>query len=375
MFTGFMTTARLDKFHSNGLDVITLGHGGMRELFITVVPAGDADLSALFARAWGAVRAAGAQVVRQDVFGIRAGRDHGPAALRAVCGAVDWPVSWLEEGASLGAELTGTHLQAVSGVEVDRIRLDGEVVGTFYDSEYARYCRLGGIVPGDLTQSRERQARAVFEKIAAALAVAGMNFGHVARTWFYNDRILEWYREFNLVRDVFFREHGVFDGLVPASTGIGASNPVGAALVADALAVRTPEMTGVFALPSPLQCPALNYQSSFSRAVEIATPDHRRLLVSGTASIAPDGRTARVGDFRGQVELTLDVVEAILRSRQMDWANVTRAIAYVKHGQDAPFYRQVVAARGLPAFPTVVAENDICRDDLLFELELGAVAV
>lgn len=354
-----MMTARLETTHSNGLDVITLHHGGVCELFITAVP----GTREMWAHAWQAVRAAGATIVRQDVFGLA------PSAVNEVCGTVNWPVTYLN------TPLTGIHLQAVAGAEVDRIRLNGSVVGTFYDSDHARYCRLGGVLPADVRLPREQQARVVFETIEKALDAAGMDYRHVARTWFYNDRIVDWYGPFNTVRTAFFKERGVFDGLVPASTGIGASNHAGAALVADVLAIHTREMSGVFAVPSPMQCPALDYKSSFSRAVEIATPDHRRLLISGTASIDPAGRTAHVGDFKAQVELTLDVVEAILRSRQMQWKNVTRAIAYVKDAKDAPAYRQIVAARGLPPLPTVIAENDICRDDLLFELELGAIAL
>ena len=39
--------------------------------------------------------------------------------------------------------------------------------------------------------------------------MAGMSFGNVMRTWFYLDRILEWYHEFNHVRTAFFRERKV----------------------------------------------------------------------------------------------------------------------------------------------------------------------
>ena len=66
------------------------------------------------------------------------------------------------------------------------------------------------------------------------------------------------------------------------------------------------------AVPSPLQCPALDYGSSFSRAVELVAGDHRRLFVSGTASISPEGHTLHVGDVDAQVARTMEVVEAML---------------------------------------------------------------
>ena len=54
-------------------------------------------------------------------------------------------------------------------------------------------------------------------------------------------------------------------------------------------------------LPSPLQCPALEYGSSFSRAAELRTPGWRRVVVSGTASILPGSHeVAHVGDVDAQ---------------------------------------------------------------------------
>ena len=128
----------------------------------------------------------------------------------------------------------------------------------------------------------------------------------------------------------------------------------------------------VQALPSPLQCPALQYGSSFSRAVEVAMPDMRRVFVSGTASIAPGGETVHVGDVLAQTARTCEVVEAILASRQLGWEHVTRATAYVRHAADAGVFEQYRDRAGLPPLPVVVAHNTICRDDLLFELEVDA---
>jgi len=207
-----------------------------------------------------------------------------------------------------------------------------------------------------------------------ALSLAEMGFCHVVRTWLFLDDILSWYSDFNRVRTSFFTEHGVFDRLVPASTGIGGSNPAGAAIVAGVYAVKSehPQVT-VQAIASPLQCPALEYGSSFSRAVEVNMPDLRRLLISGTASIGPDGNTQHVGEVRAQTALTCEVIGAILESRDMAWEEVTRATAYVRHGEDAGVLAQFCSAAGMPDLPVIVADNVICRDDLLFELEVDAV--
>lgn len=204
------------------------------------------------------------------------------------------------------------------------------------------------------------------------LRAAGMDFSHVIRTWFYNYEMLQWYDEFNKVRTAFFHEHKVFDGLVPASTGIGGRNAAGAALTAGLVAVRTPGVAPK-AIASPLQCPALDYGSSFSRAVELKTPGYRRLMISGTASIAPEGHSVHIGDIDKQVQLTCDVAGAILQSRGMSWQDLSRAIAYFKYGKDAEAFTRFCAAQHLPSMPFLYTANDICRDDLLFEIELDAI--
>ena len=123
---------------------------------------------------------------------------------------------------------------------------------------------------------------------------------------------------------------------------------------------------------SPLQCSARDYRSSFSRAVEITHPNFRHLIVSGTAGIEYGGKSAFVGDLDRQINLSLDVAEAILKSRGMDWDDTLRAVAYIKDFSCAGEFRKIQKKRGLEKLPCVAIQADVCRDDLLFEIELDA---
>jgi len=251
--------------------------------------------------------------------------------------------------------------------------MDGErVIGTLYESADATCCFLEEIAPADLSASREEQTLSVFDSIERVLHAQGMAFEHLVRTWLYLDNILDWYDAFNAVRTPFLKSRGTFGGLVPASTGIGIANRFGAALVAGAIAIK-PNGASVREVASPLQCPALDYKSSFSRAVEVARAGRRELYISGTASIEPGGKTAHVGDTKAQIDLTMEVVAAILKSRQMDWSHTTRAIAYLKDAGDAPLFAQYLRQHGLEKMPLTWMHADVCRDDLLFEIELDAV--
>ncbi|MBO7655572.1 MAG: endoribonuclease L-PSP [Kiritimatiellae bacterium] len=261
------------------------------------------------------------------------------------------------------------------GTPVRLITRHGCSVGAVYEDADATYAFLTGILPVDPSRPPEVQTASVFEEIEAALADAGMAFSHVARTWLYMDRILDWYDPFNRARDAFFTSRKVYDGLVPASTGIGSANLCGTAIAANAIAVKPkrPGAVTVERVDSPLQCTAHAYGSSFSRAVEIGTAACRNLLISGTASIEPGGKTAYLDDPDRQLGLTLDVVEAILTSRGMGWSDTARGIMYLKEPSYLPLWQRHMRDRGLTDLPIITLQADICRDDLLVELELDTV--
>ncbi|MEG1552135.1 MAG: RidA family protein [Kiritimatiellia bacterium] len=265
----------------------------------------------------------------------------------------------------------------LSGAPVSVVMQDGRPVGTRYEDEFAEYILLMGVYPSDKTASRTEQTTSAFENIESALKSAGFDFHNVVRTWLYMDRILEWYDDFNRARDAFFESRGIFGGFVPASTGIGTANIEGAAIVTGAIAMR-PKIghhgsASRAMVESPLQCPALDYSSTFSRAAEIVTPMARTIFVSGTASIEPEGATAYVGDIKRQIALTMDVIAAILKTRDMTLRDTVRAIAYIKHHEDRPVWQAWLKEHGLPAEFAQEVIADVCRDDLLFEVELDAV--
>jgi enamine deaminase RidA (YjgF/YER057c/UK114 family) len=126
---------------------------------------------------------------------------------------------------------------------------------------------------------------------------------------------------------------------------------------------------------SPRQCPAPCYGSSFSRAVELLTPELRRVMVSGTASIEPGGASVGGGDVEAQIDLTMEVVRAILVSCDLDFPDASRATAYFKRPKDVSYFHQWCKRLGLEAWPVVCTVADICREELLFEIEVDALGM
>jgi enamine deaminase RidA (YjgF/YER057c/UK114 family) len=315
-----------------------------------------------------------AQIITQDFFGSCELYDKCILHLQKLFGKIDWPITWIEGNGTGEKHVTGTQIYAVSGVQVTPIRIEGTVVGNVFESNDSVVCSLGGILPEDLDSSNKEQTARVFHKIEDALKVAGMDFSNVVRTWLYVNNILDWYDDFNEVRTKFFDERKVFDGLVPASTGIGVANPSAAALVAEVIAIKSKsDSVKIEKVESPLQCPATDYKSSFSRAVEVKFAEHRRLYVSGTASIDADGNTIHLGDVKKQIAKTMEVVKAILESRDMDWSDASRAIAYFPDLSNAGLLEEYLKDNSIDNLPMAIAHGDICRDDLLFEIEVDTV--
>ena len=315
----------------------------------------------------------GATILNLLVFGSVRANAAVVTAMQRIWGTVDWPVTWVEGGACDGGAIAGIQVSAFTGGAVQRLRLDGRVVGTVFDDGAARHCLLGGLGPKPPFASRADQTGQTLEQLGIALAQGGFTIADTVRTWFFLEDMLAWYDEFNRVRTRIYSGVKFRTGSLPASTGVGARNPDGAALTVGARALQPLKTSaGAREVASPLQCPAPNYGSSFSRAMEISTPAGRRLFISGTASIAPGGESLGQGDICRQVDLTMKVVEAILASRGYSFADLTRAVAYFKHPAEVHVFTGWCAAHGLASLPVVPAHCDICRDDLLFELEADA---
>lgn len=337
-----------------------------------VMHPGD-SVAALCRRLAGRLREREGTILSLMIYGSCGQETAVAAELQAELGVPNWPITWVEGSSCEGTPLAGLQAFAVSGQPVTRIKVGERVVGSVYQDDEARHLLLGGLGPVAIGMAPTAQLQQMFANMELALELAGFSLSDVVRTWFYNDNILAWYHEFNRVRSALYGGVKWRTGSLPASTGIGAGNPAGAALQVALLAVKPLDKANCACeIASPLQCPAPAYGSSFSRAMEINSGGRRRLLISGTASIYGDGKTAWVGNVRKQVDQTMEVVAAILQSRGMGYGDVSRATAYYRQAENRRHFVNWLAEHELTALPVVETRSVICRDDLLFEIELDA---
>lgn len=289
------------------------------------------------------------------------------------------------EGAPFGdGRLAGIHVIAARpsvGSAPSTVTWRDRPCGCRVDGAEARYLGLSDVAHllAPSQRSPGAETRETLELTGELLEAQAWSFSDVRRTWFYLDDILSWYDEFNGARNQVFTAMGLLNGsrtsVIPASTGIRGRNLHGHRCTLDLLAIRPHdnEQLKVEMLHNPLQNEAPDYGSAFSRGISVATENCRIFFVSGTASIDEAGATVHTGDFECQTRRTLDNIESLLASRGAVMDDICQATAFVKRQEDIHRFSSILAARNLENLPLVCTIDDICRDDLLVEIDATAV--
>jgi len=332
----------------------------------------------------GMLRERGSVPIQERVF---AARRSGAALLRgrarAVGGATEWAVPpTCVEGAPVGrAGLAGIHVIAARGTSSPVVEAD-RVLGRVVETREARILGLSDAGRAAVRQGAaepSEDAGVTIESAARLLEREGFSFRDVARTWFYLRDILDWYGPFNAVRSAAFRRMELLgrdaDGQIPASTGIAGSNHRGGWCTLDLIALQRKDGSRfeMKRLHNRKQNEATEYGSSFARAMEVRLGDARYVFVSGTASIDDHGATVHTGDFEAQARHTLAAVEALLEGTGASLADVAQATAFLTSPEQAPSFERLVERSELRATPLVTTLADVCRAELLFEIDATAV--
>lgn len=203
---------------------------------------------------------------------------------------------------------------------------------------------------------------------------------HLWRVWNYMADIhgdaetLERYRQFNRGRARAFGQAArTVSGQVPAACALGvARGPLSIAFLAGAAPVQPVE--------NPRQVSAWRYPAqygpqspTFSRAVLARPPGQEWLMISGTASIVGH-ETVHRGDLLAQTRETLTNIEAVVAqaNRLAETGPFTLPAlsyrAYVRHLEDMPEVSRLLA-QALGGACVVCVQADVCREDLLVEVE------
>lgn len=238
--------------------------------------------------------------------------------------------------------------------------------------------------------------QAGFSKLSEELRRAGSGFEDVVRTWLYLGGITEpdgatqRYMELNRARADYYAPikfggswaKALSSSPYPASTGIGMS---GRAVILTCLALQSDRNDiPIRPLENPQQTPAYDYSQGyspkspkFSRAMALQVGKCLTTWVSGTASIVKS-ESCHSGDIGKQTNQTIDNIEHLISTRNLvahgfekaksGIESMAKLRVYIKRPQDYKACRAICEER-LPDVPILYSIADVCRPELLVEIE------
>jgi len=245
--------------------------------------------------------------------------------------------------------------------------------------------------PGDTYKA----ATDSFTMMVNILGIENMSLNNIVRQWNYIGNILSTeggsqnYQIFNEVRNDFYSRYRNVKGY-PAATGVGMKS---GNVALDFCALDLKGSTGIVAVNNPDQINAYDYGQEvlkgflvrehsvkhppkFERALIIKTGKDLHLHISGTASIIGQETIGR-DDIEQQTLVTIrnlhnltekGYINQLLHKTSISDQRYSLIRVYIKSQKDFKTVRQI-CDQYFPGIPALYVEADICRDDLLMEIE------
>lgn len=210
-------------------------------------------------------------------------------------------------------------------------------------------------------------------------ATERLGYEHLLRVWQFFPDIhcdeddLERYQSFCLARHEALHTFGFnMRQNLPAASALGSSGE-------DLWLIFIAGNGTMLTLENPNQVSAFNYppiygpkSPSFSRAVRFKSPQHDLVFISGTASIL-GYETHAPEDTRRQCEITIDNLSTLLKTHNLKalwrWGEQAAFKIYLRRAEDQALVKACLNPWLHPSSPVIWLEADICRRDLLLEIE------
>lgn len=245
-----------------------------------------------------------------------------------------------------------------------------------------RFAESDEVLMGWFEEPAAQLERATYVAMANILElVRKRGYPHLLRIWNYfpgineNEAGMERYKRFCAGRHQAFSEHGrVFTHDLPAASAVGSK---AGNLLVYFLAAKSRGSP----LENPRQVAAWRYPAqyspkspAFARGTVARIGGETQLYISGTASIVGHEST-HANDVAGQLDETLTNIDSLIAAAAtrhdivMDRSHLTLMKVYLRRARDYRFTRQKLEREMGADFPILYLEADICRGDLLLEIE------
>lgn len=229
----------------------------------------------------------------------------------------------------------------------------------------------------------------VFEQLIALFNTAHFPLASIVRQWNYIENILDFdgseqrYQAFNNVRSGVYGTTFEKKGY-PAATGIGMNQ---GGVIVEFVAIKSTDFI-TKPIDNPEQIAAHHYSKEvlhgeeysvkttpkFERARYLELFDKKLIFISGTASIRGE-QTIGLGDAKQQTETTIANIQKLYSSKVIEaigqnnkQPKFDHARVYVKNRSDFSAIKKAFK-KHFGSLPVVYIIADICRNDLLVEIE------
>ena len=362
------------------LDIRKIEGNEATEVYITVAPTASNSTVyqayEIFSAVKQALKENNAKILQERIFGTEESLKQARPIRSQLYGNLDDGVepAWLKVPAGIKGPISGLQVHGVAGpVAPETVIFNGKKCGRTYATGGIMFLAVSALQADDTTDA-PNQVNQILYKSAAILKQVGGDFFCVPRTWMWLGDILDWYDDFNNVRNAFFIERGMISkgmtSKMPASTGIGIG-PVGDnTCVIDFTAIIEPTGGIKYLEVAGKQQSAFDYGSAFSRGSTAVTPAGRTCYISGTASIDEYGQTTNLDDADAQIDATIENIIAVLNQLGCTEDDLVHSFVYCKTIQIEKLFCEKYPNFDWPHI-TIIA--DICRGNLLFEIEATAI--
>lgn len=306
-------------------------------------------------------------------------------------------------GKKVPVTLIPQYLLPKGGLAVEIYTLEEASEIVFAESNGVCYGQIGnksesllfieGVPASDFGHSVRLQSQEVFDKLDNILSTHGFSVDDIVRQWNYIGSIVSYrdgkqnYQEFNDARTNYYSKGAWCNGY-PAATGIGAS---GEGIIVGGIAFKKADSTvkGIYPIDNPLQVAAHVYSKSvlidddlnamkstpkFERAKLIESSRGACCFVSGTAAIRGE-ESKDTSSARLQTIKTIENIEYLVSKENLvrfgckpyDLKYVKLHV-FIKNAEDYEEVKRVVEEH-YPQMPVVYTIADVCRSELLVEIE------
>lgn len=262
------------------------------------------------------------------------------------------------------------------------------------ESETGKEIWAGGVSSYLYPDDTKNAAENAFDLMVAILDEEQMSLNHLVRQWNYIGNILtikkgfQNYQIFNEVRSDYYHRFRTIQGY-PAATGVGMKH---GGVILDFFAVKSDGSILIKPIDNPNQVNSYNYGQQvlkgmtdkgisrnppkFERALLLANSQYSTLYISGTASIIGQ-ETIGKEDIEKQTIVTIENIKKLTDTERISQLMSSQVLyrekisllrVYIKRQNDFSIARQIISEH-FPQIPAIFIEADICRDDLLIEIE------